>query len=383
MKGDSLKVVKFSPIYGNNIGDIHISKCIEYGLSQHKISVQSHDILFRNIGSFTQNSGRKKMRHFISLFLQLKTPFIFYLLKKMIFKLSGAKNKFGDLVEDADAVIFGGGNLLMSKMGSDYAYRIAKYSMQNRDVLSIVFSCGAGPFDFDEKSLIRKIWENVDFLSVRDFNSKLYFEKYSLKGCHVIPDPAFIISDMVSKKQPPAEKSYIGINIIMDYFSEEELKVFAEEVVKSCWKFGLGVKIINTAFPFDSEFSERFISMLRVVDKDLHIISIDIEENVESLTSAYQNLEYFVGCRMHSLIFALSFSVPCLGFNWDDKVKGMFQVFLDGKPESRILSKKFETKLSQQLETIDHEIDKKRLEEVKMAVYGGFSAIAERIKNKG
>ena len=72
-----MKVLKVSPIYGNNIGDIMISKAIEYVFKRYEVRVDSIDILLRSPDSFRLKEKKDYFRIKISTFLQLKFPYVF------------------------------------------------------------------------------------------------------------------------------------------------------------------------------------------------------------------------------------------------------------------------------------------------------------------
>lgn len=74
----------------------------------------------------------------------------------MLFVFGGDFKKFESVVQSYDGVIIGGGNLLMSNMGCDYAYRTQKFLSSKYCKEGYVLCCGAGPFEFEQKKLIKK-----------------------------------------------------------------------------------------------------------------------------------------------------------------------------------------------------------------------------------
>ncbi len=323
-----MKAVKFSPIYGNNIGDIAISRSIEYLFSKENIGIKSNDILFREPLSYNKNSLEKGSRIAVSTILQLHFPKFFSILKKIIFYFKRSTLKFSHLIKEADFVIFGGGNLLMSKMGSDYGFRIAKFA-QNSPVPVIVFSCGAGPFLVDEKFICKTILDYSSYISVRDELSVSYLNKFSGRVTpQVTIDPAFVISDIYPRKNVGKNK-VLGINVISNFFSDNELKEFAQRTFEFALANNLSVRIINTAFPSDDEEARKFVKCLQdISNEQIEIEVTSLTTDLSNLAKCYEDLKIFIGCRMHSLIFALSYNIPSLGFCWDNKVKSMMARFL-------------------------------------------------------
>jgi polysaccharide pyruvyl transferase WcaK-like protein len=321
-----MKAIKFSPIYGNNIGDVAISIAIEHIFFAHGISVESHDILFRPPLSFKRTSKNGKARILASSFLQLKLPRLFSLLKKGIFLKEKSTDRYKSLIEGFDFVIFGGGNLLMSKMGSDYGYRVASFAKSSATP-TIIFSCGAGPFLVDKGFICSTIVEHAAYISVRDLVSLNCFRNFPP---HLQPsvtiDPAFVISEIFPAAKSP-KRDVLGLNIISNFFSEIELLELAKNISQFSKSNNLKIRIINTAFPSDEETSLKFSSIFTTLsDDDIEIISL--KPDLSNLASAYGDLKMFFGCRMHSLIFALSYQVPTAGFCWDEKVRSMLSVFL-------------------------------------------------------
>ncbi|HDY7637096.1 TPA: polysaccharide pyruvyl transferase family protein [Vibrio vulnificus] len=329
-----MKVVKFSPIYGNNIGDIAISKCIEHAFSKYGVTVCSKDLFFREPGSFINKTKSDSLRIKVSTYLQLNFPHFFYILKKIAFRFSNDQNKIRVVSSGFDAVIFGGGNILMSNLGSDYAYRVSSYC-KAIDKKTIIFSAGAGPFPFERKKLTHELILNSSFLSVRDKNSLSYFKELGADESNIMIDPAFIISDLYPKED--CNKKYLGVNIISNYFNDQELELFAISVYKFCIEKDLKLKLINTAYPVDPISADKFRSYILKLNPNMDCIVVNTTLDLSSIECAYRDVQYFLGARMHSLIFALSYGIPAVGIAWDKKVPAMFEQFLGKKHKDVIL----------------------------------------------
>lgn len=320
----SRKFIKLSPINGNNKGDLIISQCIEELLKELSIDVHSFDISFRNIDSYKKNVGKPNIRNRISFLLQTRFPWLFYQIKKMLFVFGGDFKKFESVVQSYDGVIIGGGNLLMSNMGCDYAYRTQKFLSSRYCKEGYVLCCGAGPFEFEQKKLIKNVLTFAKKVSVRDEASLKYF-----KSCesmvNIIPDPVFCLSDFVTQEDKQL-KRYIGVNVIANYFSKSELKKFADEIITLSQSQNMDIKVINTAFPNDEQQADELVNIISN-SSEVRIKVVNIGGEPQSVYDAYSDVKYFIGCRMHSIIFSLSLGIPALGFKWDDKVEGAFGEF--------------------------------------------------------
>ncbi len=304
-----------------------------------------------SFGEGLKDSSRIK----ISSFLQLKAPRLFYFLKKFFFFKNKNIYKFKKEIKNSNFVIFGGGNLIMSKMGSDYGYRIARFT-EVANVPTVIFACGVGPFLGDGDYICRAVNRNSAYISVRDSISKNYLNKHSDEDVSIVSiDPAFVISEIF---QAPKIKSrgIIGFNIIANYFDRNELIVLAKNLSEYLQRKGCSLRIINTAFPHDRVVALSFKEEIEKYS-NLNVEIISLKSDLSNLASAYCDLDEFYGCRMHSLIFALSYKVPTAGFCWDEKVRSMLMNYLGSDFDDIFIlspSSNF-TEVSRRLSMIDYE----------------------------
>lgn len=323
-----LKVLKLSPIYGNNSGDVAISKCIEYLFCKKQVEVTSEDLLFRVPYSYDAIRAPRSNRIAISTFLQYKTPKFFYLLKKLIFVVSRDKEKLRGKLTEFDALIFGGGNIIMNKMGSDYGYRLLSFS-KNFSKPIIIFGAGAGPLPYDSNKIVNGLVDRCQKIYLRDKVSLNYFPA-DVQNARVVIDPAFTISDVAPL--PHGNKGeYLGVNVISGFFKNYDLSELATAVVKFANDNMLSIKIICTAYPHDAIESLKLKALIQSIQPELEAEIINVTGDPIKIADAYADLAYFIGCRMHSLIFALSYGIPSIGFEWDPKVNGMFEMFCGDK----------------------------------------------------
>ncbi|WP_226595706.1 polysaccharide pyruvyl transferase family protein [Marinobacter nauticus] len=320
-----MKILKLSPIYGNNSGDLVIARCIEHAFSNFDVQVDSVDLMFRAPGSYKANeqSHRVSLRSRVSSTMQLVAPRIFYVIKKVLLLFGKDKRLFREIVSKYDAVMFGGGNLLMNSMGCDYIDRIAVFSEITKSPV-IIFCVGAGPFLPNSETVKTKVVSNADVFTVRDKGSLAHFSSYNLSGRNLAPDPAFIVSDIAPRDK--ANEEYLGVNLISGYVDESSLPSLAERIAEFARDNRLKIRFINTSYPYDGQVVEKVKSIIEINSGDIEIEVANVEGNAGSVATAYSNVRFFLGCRMHSLIFALSHEIPSIGFAWDDKVPNMFDM---------------------------------------------------------
>ncbi|MCG3864914.1 MULTISPECIES: polysaccharide pyruvyl transferase family protein [unclassified Photobacterium] len=368
-----MKIVKYSPIYGNNIGDLMISKCIENLFLRHGIIIESRDFLMRDVNSFEERNIKDNLRMSASFFLQNRLPWLFYQIKKTKFELSSSSKKYISSLDGVDGVIFGGGNILMSNKGCDYAYRVVRMLKSTPDNISknLVF-CGAGPFEFEEKKLIKSLIKLSDSIFVRDEVSYEYFDNN--EKVKKIADPVFTLSDISVARNKSSK--YIGVNIIANYFSQSEILEFAKQLCEISEKLNMPIKIINTAFPQDSIAAVKLKNSVKLINKNILIKIEDAKSSPQELADIYSDVGVFIGCRMHSIIFALTYGIPSIGFMWDDKVSSMFDEFYkDKKIVNKIVLSKNKFKLDNAV-LFAMDIDQMSyLNEIKSSIYLGVEKI--------
>ena len=332
-----MKAVKFSPINGNNIGDLAISDSICFLFRKHNVEVISYDILFREPRSYQFEKATTLYKNKLSGFLQYKTPKFFSLLKALVFWANRDLQNFKNSIASFDFVIFGGGNLIMSKMGSDYGLRIARFSRSTSKPV-VLFAVGVGPFLSAKRKILDSVIATSCYFSVRDSNSAIYFDGYREDSKPFLSiDPAFVISEIYPAANT-GYKSFIGVNIISNYFSDSELQSLAHNIANLAKKKALAVKVVTTAFPADAHEAQKFVDFLTVNSSFSGVVKrFNLNQDLSNLSACYQDIKYFIGCRMHSIVFALSYGIPSLAFNWDPKVKSMLQRFMGSDFKSDII----------------------------------------------
>jgi len=284
---------------------------------------------------FGNNRSKPSFKTVISTFLSLKLPWVFYQIKKVVFHKNKDVQKILTICKDYDGVIFGGGNIVMSKYGSDYAYRVGKFGQALHDKPTAVYAAGAGPFHFEENKSIQKISEYLGKITLRDSRSVEYFSNSENTPAELFIDPAFVISEI-----SPAlgkDKSYIGVNLMDGPLNEEALSFLAHDLVEFCQRESLSVKIINSAFPNDSKAGDILARNIKSISSALKVDRTDLTSDIASISQAYSDLKFFLGTRMHSQIFALSYGVPTIGINWDPKVDSMHREFFQTRYSAKMI----------------------------------------------
>jgi len=369
-----IRIVKYSPILGNNVGDIIISKCIEYCFKKNDVEVESQDLLFRKPLSFKSYGAIGGFKISVSPLMQKYIPRIYYMIKLFLFYKHKNNQIISKSSECYDAVILGGGNIIMNNMGCDYSFRVIqilkKFRLSGKK--TIIFGAGVGPFVFAEKSNLEKINKYSDVVFVRDRNSANYWKENNLNTPRVIFDPAFVVSDICPSTTD--KKIWIGVNLIGLMSKSKDAPKWIHGLIDLAKRTKLGIKIIVTAYPSDLFLSRELYNEIRDNGVDVKLECLDY--SVGSVMRCFSDLKIFVGCRMHSLIFALSYGVPSIGYSWDDKVNAMFEMVFPGGGERFVVDDFFSMTTLILLESCLYEYPKINIETIKENIYKNCAEIS-------
>lgn len=363
-----MKVVKYSPVKGNNVGDIMIADTLEFAFNKFGVSIETRDILFRPVRSFSLSKDRESAKVKYSTFLQQNLPRLFSWLKLLVFLKNGEQAKINNVANDADILVLGGGNILMNKMGSDYGFRVGRFAeaFRRKGKKVFVMGSGCGPFEFNEKKIVSKIYNNCDSISVRDESSKAYFSKYGFNNVKKVYDPAFIISD-ISPKLEGVVKNKFGINLIEFSKVEKITKNWISSLEFFLKTNELQLVFIVSALPGDLIFTEQVQTQL--MNSGIKAEIRVLESNPRSIANSYSDLKYFYGSRMHSLIFAISYEVKSFGYIWDKKVTGMFQMVFGDQGESFCFDSFFNEDFFEKMNTYSNDYPIIPIAQIKSDVY--------------
>jgi polysaccharide pyruvyl transferase WcaK-like protein len=363
-----MTLVKYSTAKGNNVGEIMLADTFEFAFNKFGVSIETRDILFRTVRSFSLSKDRASAKVKYSTSLQQNFPRLFSWLKLLVFFKNDEQAKINNVANNAGILILGGGNILMNKMGSDYGFRVGRFAaaFRKKGKKTFVMGSGCGPFEFNEKKLLSKIYNNCESISVRDESSKAYFSKYGFKHVKKVYDPAFIISDIAPKLEGVV-KTKFGINLIEFSEGEKITKNWISSLNLFLNNNELQLVFIVSALPGDLIFTEQVQKQLmnNGIKAEIRVL----ESNPKSIANSYSDLKYFYGSRMHSLIFAISYEVTSFGYIWDKKVTGMFQMVFGDQGESFCFESLFNEEFFEKMNTYSNDFPIIPIAQIKSDVY--------------
>jgi polysaccharide pyruvyl transferase CsaB len=235
-------------------------------------------------------------------------------------------------------IIIGGGGIFFDQIIRGYLYfiLISLIFRKKVEIYGVGVSKLKNPIN---RNLIR-ILNKCEKISVRDFESRKILKSYGIrKNIDVIDDPAitFLEKFKVNKKNKIGKK--IGISI--RYIRDEKQNL---EIEKCFIKFIDYLTDINDFkvyfFPFcihkkvnfenDIILAKKLKSNIKNPEK---FIIQKFVFNPQSILKSISEMDFFIGMRLHSLIYANKLKLKSLAIVYDNKIfniiKNKKELFLD------------------------------------------------------
>jgi len=227
-------------------------------------------------------------------------------------------------LKKSKALIFGGGSLLqdVTSKRSIYYYlfliKLAKL-MKNK---VIMLSQGIGPIVNEKsKTATVKALKKVDFITVRDIQSKNFLEELGVdkNKLYLSSDPVinFCSNDdeyVEDKKENNKKNVCFSLRNWNNVNVSEKISNVAEMLIKN-----------NIECHFIPFYYNEDLPLIKEVEEILNkkgINAVYYKEKLSTNEAFYiiKNMNLLVGVRLHSLIFAASANVPFVAVSYDHKV---------------------------------------------------------------
>jgi len=240
-----------------------------------------------------------------------------------------------------------------------------------------------GPFD---DSAIRSfLWvfkliiKNKDVrIFARDKSSKRYLREVGI-DCELRLDSVFGMSEIDASPNRAARKNcgiVLNSHLFDDCSDAEVLEVYTN-IAKILSRSGYSIYLFQHTLSDDYEFS---VAVAEVFKKQGCIVTFE-KKNLElnELIAVYQSIDLIVTSRFHSMLLALSSSVPCYVLGWSDKYEELAKLYqqsdycasvADFSKESFIKFLDEENKLKNTLRDINFTLAQQSDEELK-DIYNG------------
>lgn len=328
-----MKILLVSFFISNNIGDLLIGKTLKEKIEKCGNEVIMYDFLqVRKIEEINEdveygNLLPESKKH--TVFLRKMFGTQGQLLK---YKCSKTwKRKFTQFAEDlrqCNEVYFGGGNMIMditpvwSFILQDYVRQIKKHNCNYSFV-----AVGVGPIIHNfSKSIFRKVLSEAEKISVRGQASGTILEKIGINDYQLTVDPVLTLElkkEEIRKKRIQnyqlTGKIDIGIGVLgrACFLSEKDYQVYVagtKDMIDTLYS----AKQINKIVLFTTEVMD-YATMKRLESKK--VSEIVCGKSADTIIDLYDNVDYIISGRMHSLILAQRCMVPFLAICWQKKVK--------------------------------------------------------------
>lgn len=218
----------------------------------------------------------------------------------------------------SDALVFGGGSLLqdVTSKRSIYYYlfliRIA-HLMGNK---VIMLSQGIGPIlNERSKKITSKTLNKVDFITVRDKQSKEFLEQIGVteNKIYLSADPVinFRAEENIASRDKNKKKVCFSLRNWKNASVSDKISQVAKKLTEN-----------NIECHFIPFYYNEDLELVTQVEKNIGNNAVFYKERL-STNEAYdiiKNMNLLVGVRLHSLIFAAAADVPFVAISYDHKV---------------------------------------------------------------
>lgn len=213
-----------------------------------------------------------------------------------------------------------------------------------------VVLCGqsVGPIEkFPYKQLTRRVLNKLDAITVRDRQSKKYLESIGISSnVYITADTAFAMElthekplSMRRLEPVPSLSSNPAFTISVrdwSHFGESGMNQYLEGIAELCdhlvRTYDGFVYLLSTCTGFDGYHTDDRVTSHRVFD----LLDKEISTNVQIVTGEYtpqelvylyEEADFHIGTRMHSLVLAMLAGTPVIGVEYQFKTTGLMEMF--------------------------------------------------------
>ncbi|NLM06043.1 MAG: polysaccharide pyruvyl transferase CsaB [Tissierellia bacterium] len=265
-----------------------------------------------------------------------------------------ALNRFSPLdvykgMKLSDIFLFGGGTLLQDRTSTrSIRYYLATLKLADKlNKKTMAYANGMGPIDGEKnRRLTRKALEKIGLITLRDQDSYDFLKDLGVenKNVKVTQDPVFTIEgtdkarveEIFRNEKIPTNVRLTGISLRPWDNDQATIGAIEELIEKTADSFLL--------IPMHQADDIKILERIR----GDRVYLLKNEYDVRDLIGIMGSLDFLIGMRLHSLIYAAIARTPMLGLSYDPKVDGLLKD-LEMKPaigvdgiEGRILINEYE-----------------------------------------
>lgn len=280
--------------------------------------------IYSNTDSVVQKKAIRKLATFLKYTL---INVVLYITKsKSLAKLMFSKNEYASFENfiSSDLIISKGGSFLYSFKGWNgtlFFFRMISpfYLAKRFGVRSYIYSQSIGPFENrSSKVLFNKIQNSINKIYLRE-KQCLQYLKTTGDNIQIISDSAFALKESSSKTDKIINSGKkLAITARPHKFEnplQQEVYITALcDLINTLIDENYQIYLIaQVTGPSPAEDDRNVLDVLyeRTNNKE-NIFYIKDNLNPRDLKSLYGEMDYLVGTRLHSVIFALGMGVPCI-----------------------------------------------------------------------
>lgn len=218
-------------------------------------------------------------------------------------------------MKKGDALILGGGSVLQDKTSTKsflYYILICIIALLKKTKL-IFYGNGIEKLKCSyNKKILKFVFDRASLITLRDEES---FN--NIKELNVSNDKVFVTADLVfnysnDKKLIRKRKKTLGISLRdSNILTNDKILVLADLISLLKEKFDYEIVFICMQTPNDYVIINKINSMLNIESEI--VCSDDLE--------VYQQFDFVIGMRLHSLIYSTIFNIPFFALSYDEKVE--------------------------------------------------------------
>ena len=241
-------------------------------------------------------------------------------------------------VKNCDVLISGGGSLLQdvtSKNGIIYYLGIIKLAqMMKKKVM--IYAQGIGPVNYGRnRTLVRKILNKVDAITVRDLDSRMELMQMGVyREIMVCADPVMGIPAedidpeagrmlLVQGGMACDNTKPILVVAVRSWQQNEQLfgevAAYCDYAVQEGWQ----VVLLPFHYPDDVEAGQKIAAQMKDANS---VIVLEGNYTPQDTMALLENADLILGMRLHSLIMGVVLSKPMIALSYDPKVSSFMQL---------------------------------------------------------
>ncbi|UXS05112.1 polysaccharide pyruvyl transferase family protein [Agrobacterium tumefaciens] len=334
-----MRVRLFNAKYSPNLGDGLLSECLEKALIENGCShsgTYSIDVAGR-----TEYTPGGTSRSSVLRLLHIMPAKIRRLLLKLPLAVAAKfkwKPHYRAHLENADAVVIGGGNLF-ADLDLNFPTKLSLLldEAKRRRLPVLIYGVGVSSTWSDKGvNMLRNSMKgsHIPYVAVRDHDSKENFDKRfgtTLgREAIVVRDPGLLISRFVGGlSQTDHVRTVIGLcvtgAVAVRYHStyqieDSYLEAWYSSLYNEMTRAGYAVQLFTNGSPEDVEAAKRVVRRLALDGVSPNLKPCLRPNDPSELAALISTCALVIGFRMHALIAAYSYGREIIALRWDRKL---------------------------------------------------------------